>query len=86
MFIGAGIGGAWNQPHEAESFFRDYGDAAVDPDTRRYYRGERILEDVVAFSRQLLLTSDGGEDRQRALSKFAAQFAPGDVLDIALAT
>jgi spectinomycin phosphotransferase len=86
MFIGAGIGGRWDQPREAELFYRGYGPADVDPVALAYYRCERIIVDVALFAEKLLLSGGGGADRARSLRDFTEGFDPGSVVDIAFAT
>jgi spectinomycin phosphotransferase len=83
MFIGGGIGKGWNSAREAALFYQGYGPAAVDPMALVYYRYERIVEDIAAFCEQLLLTDEGGADREAGLGYLIGSFLPGDVLDIA---
>ncbi|MFN8511236.1 MAG: aminoglycoside phosphotransferase family protein [Thermomicrobiales bacterium] len=83
MFIGAGIGGAWNRAEEQEWFYRGYGETTVDPVALAYYRHERFVEDVVEYGERLLLTEEGGADRAAGFDKFIAAFLPGDVVEIA---
>ncbi|MFN2195490.1 MAG: hypothetical protein ACK2UW_05120 [Anaerolineales bacterium] len=49
-----------------------------------YYRYERIIQDIAAFCEQLLLTTQGGEDREQAYRYFTSQFLPGFEVEIAL--
>jgi len=84
MFIGAGVGGAWNQREEAILFYQGYGQAPVDHRALDYYRSERIVEDIAAYGEEILLTDAGGQDRGRGFKKFRAQFEPGNVVDAAL--
>jgi spectinomycin phosphotransferase len=86
MFVGGGIGGVWNSAQEEVWFYRGYGEAEVDPIALTYYRYERIVEDIVAFSEQLLLTDEGGADRAQALHFFRGQFLPNEVVEIAYRT
>jgi spectinomycin phosphotransferase len=83
MFIGAGVGGRWNRPREAELFYQGYGPADVDPAAIAYYRHERIVVDVVQFCREILLPGTPAADRERALAKLASAFGPGSVTEIA---
>lgn len=83
MFIGAGIGGAWNRAEEQEWFYRGYGETTVDPVALAYYRHERFVEDVVEYGERLLLTEGDGADRAAGFDKFIAAFLPGDVVEIA---
>lgn len=84
MFIGAGIGDTWRTEWESATFYAIYGRAATDQHAIAYFRMERVIEDVRAFSEQLLNDAQGGEDRAQALRYFNSQFEPGGVLDIAL--
>ncbi len=49
MFIGRGVGNAWNQRYEEALFFEGYGKTYINRDLLAYYLHERILEDVVDF-------------------------------------
>jgi spectinomycin phosphotransferase len=84
MFIGAGIGGAWNRPKESDAFYRGYGPAEVHTEALAYYRCERIVQDVASFCDRLLLPS-GEQNAEHAhlVQKLADAFAPGDVVEIA---
>src|SRR5690606_22184304 len=84
MYIGAGIGDTWNTPQEEDLFYQGYGASEVDHDVITYYRYERIVQDIAAFAEQLLLTDDGGDDREQALYFFNSQFQPNGVVEIAL--
>jgi len=48
-----------------------------------YYRYERIIEDLVAYGEQLLLTDEGGADRESAYRRFTGNFEPGQTIEIA---
>ena len=83
MFVGAGIGGAWNRDDEAAAFYRGYGPVAVDAEAIAYYRCDRIVEDVAVFCDQILAPGDdGGPDRGQLLSKLVTIFDPGDVVEM----
>jgi spectinomycin phosphotransferase len=86
MFIGAGICGVWQTPHETALFYHGYGHTHIDQTALAYYRYERIVQDIAAFCDQLLLTDHGGADREVGLHHFLSQFTPGSVVDIANAT
>jgi spectinomycin phosphotransferase len=84
MFIGAGIGGSTHAPEQEESlFYQGYGPTQIDPIALTYYRYERIVQDFVAYCEQLLLSDEGGEDRQVSLRYLMAQFGPNDVIEMA---
>ena len=82
MFIGAGIAGVWNQPHEAELFYAGYGACTIDPRLIAYYRFERIVQDIAVYGMQVLASADG-EERAGFLREWRSQFDPGDVVEIA---
>lgn len=86
MFIGGGIGGAWNSAREEALFYRGYGETAIDLTALAYYRHERIVEDIAEDSERLLLTNGGGADRAVGLGKFPRQFEPDNVVAIAYRT
>jgi spectinomycin phosphotransferase len=86
MFIGGGIGGVWNTEREAALFYRGYGQIELNATALAYYRYERIIEDIAAYSEELLLMTAGGADRARGLDMFRDQFSSGDVVDIACRT
>jgi spectinomycin phosphotransferase len=86
MFIGGGIGGAWNSAQEEAWFYQGYGQTDIDPLALAYYRYERFVEDVAEYSEQLLLTNEGGADRARGFGKFCHAFEPNDVVEIAFRT
>lgn len=84
MFIG--IGGIWRSESQAKLFYQGYGRVQVDLMALAYYRYERIVQDLAAFGEQLLLTTTGGEDRERALEYFSGQFEPGNEIEVAYLT
>ena len=84
MFIGAGIGGAWTEEWEQEAFFSGYGDTSVDREAIVYYRLERFIEDVAEYTDRLLVSGEGGPDREVGLHKFIQAFDPGNVVEIAI--
>lgn len=86
MFIGGGVANVWNNPREAEFFYKGYGEAEINQAILAYYRHERIVEDIVEYGQALLLTSDGGEDRVEMFEQFKGMFEPNGVVDIALKT
>jgi len=87
MFIGGGVGGAWNTTQEEAGFYRGYGHQTdIDPLALAYYRYERIVEDIAEYGERLLLTQEGGVDRAIGLGKFRDQFGPNRVVEIAYRT
>ena len=84
MFIGAGVGGVWTGESEERLFYQGYGPTTVNRKALDYYRCERVVEDIVAYSEQLLLTDGGGRDREPGLGKLIAAFERGNVVEVAL--
>ena len=84
MFIGSGVCGEWFPPAEEERlFYQGYGATEVDQAALAHYRYDRIVQDIAAFSEQILLTNEGGEDRAQSLQYLTSNFAPGGVVEIA---
>jgi spectinomycin phosphotransferase len=86
MFVGAGLDAVWPSERELALFYQSYGPTNIDPVALAYYRYERIVEDIAAYSQQLLLTDEGGEDRVEGLRQLSSQFEPGGVIEVAFAT
>lgn len=83
MFVGAGIGGVWDQPQEAEWFYQGYGAAAINLVALAYYRYERIVQDIAVTCQQLFLGEEGGADRLNSLGYVADDLRPSRVVEIA---
>ena len=84
MFIGGAQGFRGVTAQEEETlFYRGYGPAQIDQAALAYYRYERIIQDIAAFGEQLLLTSEGGQDRQQSFQYLASNFLPGNTIEIA---
>jgi spectinomycin phosphotransferase len=86
MFIGGGICGIWNQPRQETLFYRGYGPAEIDPTALAYFRYNRIVEDIAVYCQQLLLSKEGGEDREQSFQYLTSIFLPDGVLEIAAKT
>ncbi len=85
MFAGGGqFGAARTADEEERPFYQGYGQTEIDPIALAYYRYERIVEDLAAYSEQLFLTDKGGEDRKDALRRVTGQFLPNQVIEIAM--
>jgi spectinomycin phosphotransferase len=63
MFIGGGIDEIWKTKGDEAEFYEGYGKTDINIAALAYYRYERIIEDLVAFCKQLLLTNEGGGSR-----------------------
>jgi spectinomycin phosphotransferase len=83
MFIGGGIDGIWKGKREEAVFYEGYGNAAINIPALTYYRYERVIEDLVVICDQILLTDQGGADRERSLGWFTSNFEPGHTIEIA---
>ena len=84
MSVGGGLMGDWRTPEEEETlFYQGYGEAQTDPRALAYYRYERIIQDIAVYCEQLLLTNEGGEDREQALRYLMSNFLPNGTIEIA---
>jgi spectinomycin phosphotransferase len=83
MFIGGGIDYIWRSKRDEALFYEGYGRTRIDPALLAYYRYERVIEDLVAYGEQLLLTDEGGADREDAYKRFTGNFEPGETIEIA---
>ena len=83
MFIGGGIDNLWKSEQEEALFYQGYGETKIDLTTLAYYRYERIIEDLVAYGEQLLLTDEGGADRESAYRRFTSNFETDGTIEIA---
>lgn len=85
MFIGSGLGFAGDRTLQEEEtlFYQGYGEAQIDPIALAYYRYERIVQDIWEFGKQLLLSTEGGEDREQSLHYLQSNFLPNGTIAIA---
>jgi spectinomycin phosphotransferase len=84
MYAGGGQFGATRIPGEEERlFYQGYGRTPIDPGALAYYRYERIVEDIAVYCEQLLLSNEGGPDREQALRYLMSNFEPGGTIAIA---
>jgi spectinomycin phosphotransferase len=86
MFVGSGLGPAWDQPQTAAWFYQGYGPADPDLTALAYYRCERIVQDIATYCDQILSTTENGPDRAQGLLYLMSSFQPNGVVDIALAS
>jgi spectinomycin phosphotransferase len=84
MFIGAGIGNVWNKHSEEALFYQGYGDTHINMNLLAYYRYERIVEDIAEYVQLLLLSTEGGENRQVMYQHFIDMFEPYGVINKAI--
>jgi spectinomycin phosphotransferase len=83
MFIGGGIDDIWKSKRDESIFYEGYGKTDIDFAMMAYYRYERVIEDLAAYGEQLLLTDEGGADREEAYRRFTGNFEPGQTIEIA---
>ncbi len=86
MFIGGGIDEIWKSQREEAVFYEGYGKTDINLSALTYYRYERVIEDLAAYGEQLLLTDEGGADREEAYRRFTVNFEPGQTIEIAEGT
>jgi len=83
MFIGGGIDEIWKSGRETAQFYEGYGKTDINLTALAYYRYERVIEDLVVICDQLLLSDEGGADRERSLGWFTSNFDPESTIEIA---
>jgi spectinomycin phosphotransferase len=83
MFIGGGIDEIWKTEREEAIFYEGYGNTEINKVALAYYRYERVIEDLAVICEQLLLTDEGGADREQAYRWFTSNFEPGQTIEIA---
>jgi spectinomycin phosphotransferase len=87
MFVVGGIGHDLVRSADTECFFQGYGEATVDPRLLAYYRCAWAVQDIAAYGEQVLLAPGLGEvTRRAAVEGFMDLFAPGNIVDLALAS
>ena len=84
MFIGGGQFCNDRTAREEEIlFYRGYGQTPIDPSALAYYRYERIVQDLAVECEQILLTEEGGQDREQSLRYLKSNFLPNTTIEIA---
>ena len=84
MYAGGGQFGDARTPQQEEAlFYQGYGEVPIDLNALAYYRYERIIEDIAVYCEQLLLSNDGGADREQALRYLMSNFEPNGTIEIA---
>jgi spectinomycin phosphotransferase len=83
MFIGGGVDNIWKSERDEAMFYEGYGKTGINQATLAYYRYERIIEDLAVVGEQLLLTNEGGADRERSFGWFMSNFKPRSTIEIA---
>jgi spectinomycin phosphotransferase len=82
------VGGStvWHSPRQEDLFYQGYGPADIDRTALAYYRCERIILDIAEYCEQLLLSAEGGEDREQSYQSFTSNFLPNHEIDLALSS
>jgi len=83
MFIGGGIDDIWKTKQDEALFYEGYRKTEINFAALAYYRYERIIVDLVEFYNQLLMSDEGGADREQAYRWFTSNFEPGQTIEIA---
>jgi spectinomycin phosphotransferase len=81
--IGGSPNSGWDTAEAQFHFYQGYSPAQVDRMALAYYRYERMVQDLAEFGKQLLLTQEGGEDREQSYQYFTSNFLPGHEIDLA---
>jgi spectinomycin phosphotransferase len=81
MFIGGGIGGAWNDLRESGWFFTGYGSAEIDPIAIAFFRYERIVVDIAEYGQRIFDQNASASDRLSNLRKLATAFLRDNVIN-----
>ncbi len=82
--VGGSPSSGWDTADAQAAFYQGYGPTRVDRLALAYYRYERIVQDLAEFCKQLLLTDEGGDDREQGYQYFASNFLPGHEIDLAV--
>jgi len=86
MFIGGGVGNAWNDPIEEPLFYKGYGRVDINATALTYYRCVRILEDIAIYCEEILLKPTKITAKLEMYNHFVAMFEPQGVVDLAFQT
>jgi hypothetical protein len=77
MFIGGGIGGAWNDLRESGWVFTGYGSAEIDLIAIAFFRYERIVVDIAEYGHKIFDLNASASDRLSNLRKPRDRVPPG---------
>ena len=84
MFVGCGLGGRGHYlSEETRLFFEGYGRAGVDEIGMAYYRYERLVEDLVLYSWDVLNGEVSWQEQVDALGLLRRNLGPAGTLEIA---
>jgi spectinomycin phosphotransferase len=85
MYIGGGLLASGLTPQEEKTrFYQVYGKTDVNSLAVAYYRCERIIQDIAAYCEQLLLSNEGGADREKSFEYLKSNFLPNGTIEIAI--
>ena len=85
MFIGAGLADSnYTATQEENMFYKGYGTTLIHSDAMTYYRCMRIIEDLVIYCKQILLSTVGEEDRKQSLHYVQSNFRPNGAIAMAI--
>ena len=79
-FIGAGMDDIVRRNQEEALFYEGYGKTEINFAALAYYRYDRIINDISAYCEQLLLTDEGGADREPAFRSVTENFEPNGMI------
>jgi spectinomycin phosphotransferase len=84
MVAGSGLMRRWRTPDEEEAlFYEGYGVVVINHEALAYYRYERIVQDIAIFCEELLLSDEGGADREQSLYYLQSNFLPDSTIAVA---
>ncbi len=84
MYIGGGLLASGLSPQAEEArFYSAYGSVELNETALAYYRYERIIQDIMEYCKELLLSDEGGEDRAQSLLYLKSNFEPNQTTEIA---
>ncbi|MCB0018551.1 MAG: phosphotransferase [Anaerolineales bacterium] len=87
MYVGGALLASGLTPADEEAlFYPGYGATTIHAAARAYYRYERIVADIAAYGRELLLSEAGGADREQSLYYLRSNFEPGHTIAVAYET
>lgn len=82
MYVGGGI--IRNDTEvEVQTFYVGYGETEIDYTALSYYRIERVIEDICAFSDQILNKQGSNEELMECLGYVKSNFDPNGTIEIA---
>lgn len=83
MFIGGKIDTLSDNAQIVNAFYDGYGKEPINMDLIKYYRLNRILEDLVVDFELILSANTSPQDKEQNLKYFINNFLPGNTIDAA---